>query len=105
MMVLRFFLDYLLLGQVLSWGSVFFVVVSLAWKCRGRDDVFDQINAEQRKANGTVEWSSETDRRLCRLWCFAVTVVLWPRNVVTMLYLHSDQMKLADALIRGEQTY
>ena len=102
MMVLRFFLDYLLVGQIVSWGSVFFVVASLAWKCRGRDDVFDQINAEHRRANGTTEWCPETYRRLYRLWRFAVTAVLWPRNVVTMLYLHNDQMKLANALMRAD---
>ena len=52
----------------------------------------------------TPAWGFDKPPLLYWLWRFAVTAVLWPRNVVTMLYLHSDQMKLADALIRGEQT-
>lgn len=100
--MLRFFIGYLLVGQVINWGTVFFVILTTVWKCWGRNDVIAELNAEDRKTQSSVEWGPDTASKLYFLWRIVITAVLWPRNVVIMLFNWSDQMKMADELIRAK---
>ena len=100
-MVVKFFLGYLLAGQVINWGTVFFVTWSVLRKCRGRDDILAELNAEDRRTVSYPEWGPDPVSKLHCLWRIVFTAVLWPRNVVNMLYLRSDQLKMADTLLQA----
>ena len=100
--MLRFLMWYMIVGQVLNWFSVFFVVWSKLHKCKGRDDVLEQIHELERGYNADARRDSCNDRTLYRAWCYLETAVLWPRTVIYMMYLRSDLMKAADALLQAE---
>lgn len=102
MEVLRFCIWYMLVGQALNWGIVFFVIWSVLRKCHGHDEVLAELNAEERRTTSTPQWGSDLASRLYCLWRIVYTAVLWPRNVVNMLFHWSDQMKMADALLNAE---
>ena len=42
--MLRSFIWYMLVGQILNWGTVFFVIWSVLRKCRGHDEVLRVLN-------------------------------------------------------------
>lgn len=100
--MLRFFIWYMLVGQLLNWGTVFFVICSVLWKCRGREDVLRALNQRYAAVRGWQDDASGIAHRLTSAWRIAVNFVLWPRNVVNMLFLWSDEMKDADALLRAQ---
>ncbi len=102
MEVLRFFIWYMLVGQVINWGTVFFVIWSVLRKCRGCDDVLAELNAMDRRTTITPQWGSDLASKLYYLWRIVYTAVLWPRNVVNMLFHWNDQMKIANVLLSAK---
>lgn len=100
--MLRFFICYMLVGQVLNWGTVFFVIWSVLRKCRGHDEVLRVLNKKYAATHTWPEDTSGITPKLTIAWRTAVNFVLWPRNVVNMLFHWSDEMKEADALLRSQ---
>lgn len=101
-MVLKFFVGYLLVGQIINWGTVFFTIWMLLRKCKGHDDVFSQLSEEHNKHVIPPDSTPDPAAFIGNLLVVVMNIVLWPRKVVMMLFLLSDQLKLADELLNSD---
>lgn len=101
-MVLKFFVGYLLVGQIINWGTVFFSIWMLLRKCEGHEDVFGKLADEHNKHFIPPDSTPDLAALIGNSLVVVMNIVLWPRKVVLMLFLLSDQLKLADELLNSD---
>ena len=75
-----FFLYYLLVGQVINWGSLFITLFIFARVCRDDDRMFVEL-AEKHRARA-IGFNCPTWPEVVKM---AVTMVLWPLNTYNTL--------------------
>jgi len=96
-MALKFFLYYLIVGQVIDWTVTFLYIWLILQKCNGDDGLLHQLN--ERYLHPTAK-EIENMPWYVRLWRIIRTALLWPQNVAIALMLMHDELKEANAIIR-----